>query len=289
MKEKTFITVLTSESYFEGVLALNESLKRVKAKYPLTVLINNNISKETENKLIEREMKIIRKENIKLDSNITKKNDVKNTSYWNNTFDKLLIFELTEFEKLVYLDSDMYIRNNIDNLFEKDDMSAVIDKRYNPLILESWKKLNSGLMVIKPKENILEGLMEALRTVESKRETFGDQDVLQEYYNNWDNKSELHLQDIYNVFFPYLDYHTHIQNMKLEDISVVHFVFADKPWYIKGEKRVEKYLERVNNHLKEMGEREKDPIVKDCIIVGNRDRTAILEEYFEILDSANNL
>ena len=95
MKEKTFITVLTSESYFEGVLALNESLKRVKAKYPLTVLINNNISKETENKLIEREMKIIRKENIKLDSNITKKNDVKNTSYWNNTFDKLLIFELT--------------------------------------------------------------------------------------------------------------------------------------------------------------------------------------------------
>ena len=100
---------------------------------------------------------------------------------------------------------------------------------------------------------------------------------------------ELHLQDTYNVFFPYLDYHTHIQNMKLEDISVVHFVFADKPWYIKGEKRVEKYLERVNNHLKEMGEREKDPIVKDCIIVGNRDRTAILEEYFEILDSANNL
>ena len=40
--------------------------------------------------------------------------------YWIN------IFELTEFEKILYLDSDLYINKNIDELFDFPNMSDII-------------------------------------------------------------------------------------------------------------------------------------------------------------------
>ena len=48
---------------------------------------------------------------------IKEKNIKGNMAHWNNCFDKLLIFGMTEFDKLIFLDSDMYIIENIDHLF----------------------------------------------------------------------------------------------------------------------------------------------------------------------------
>ena len=96
-----------------------------------------------------------RKNTVKKNTVKQDKNDKGIFSHWTNTFDKLLIFELIQFDKLVYLDSDMYIRKNIDELFERENMSAVIDRRIGPIISEDWIKLTSGLMVIEPKKDII--------------------------------------------------------------------------------------------------------------------------------------
>ena len=172
MNNYSYITVLSTEKYLKGALALAESLKQVKAKYPFTILITCDISKEDEDKIKSHDMQIIKKSNIKLPETIKIKNDKGNFSHWTNTFDKLLLFELTEFEKLVYLDSDMYVRQNIDELFEKKHLSATIDRRYGPSVSKEWTKLTSGLMVIEPKQNVLPNFYEIINKIIDKRYNF---------------------------------------------------------------------------------------------------------------------
>jgi hypothetical protein len=47
MKNYAYISLLTNDSYAYGVALLVESLKRVKAKYPLHVLVTDTVSAAT--------------------------------------------------------------------------------------------------------------------------------------------------------------------------------------------------------------------------------------------------
>lgn len=138
VEKKAYITVLSSEEYLIGVLCLNQSLKNVKSKYPLVVLVNDKISEQAKKVLKENNIEMIDAKSFKLPDWIIEKNKTKHAN-WSNTFDKLSIFELTEFDKLVFLDSDMFVRNNIDELFEKADMSATIDRNDTVLVKEITK------------------------------------------------------------------------------------------------------------------------------------------------------
>lgn len=58
-------------------------------------------------------------------------------------FNKFRIWQLTEYEKIVYLDLDVLVVENIDELFERPDLSAAPD-------ILTGDKFNSGVLVIKP-------------------------------------------------------------------------------------------------------------------------------------------
>ena len=149
-KKCAYATVLSTDSYLPGTLALFESIKRTK---PMTnnfvVVVNENIKKETRDRLQEEGYIVIEKPKIEVPQEIKNKNRI--LPYWNNTFDKFNLFDLTDFDKIVYLDSDIYVRKNIDELFDKPNMSAVIAGKSYPGN-ESWNELNSGLMVIEPQK-----------------------------------------------------------------------------------------------------------------------------------------
>ena len=212
MNKYSYITVISTERYLKGALALVQSLKKVESKYPFTFLITYNISYQDEEILRKNNIQIIKMKNIELPEMIKIKNDKGNFAHWTNTFDKLLLFELTEFEKLVYLDSDMYVRKNIDELFERKNMSATIDRRYGPSISKEWIKLTSGLMVIEPQKNVLVKFFKIINNILNKKESLGDQDVLQEYYPTWNLQEDLHLDVKYNFFFPHIDYYITYKN-----------------------------------------------------------------------------
>ena len=108
MDLKAYISVLSNDSYLLGVLCLKKSLDLVNSKYPLYVLLTNEVSEEIEDKLNKYQIKTIRKEKINLPFNIINKNNSAEKSRWNYTFDKLNIFELVQFDKLVFIDSDIY-------------------------------------------------------------------------------------------------------------------------------------------------------------------------------------
>lgn len=276
-----YISVLTTESYLIGILGIAECLKRVNAKFPFYVIITDNISNKVENLLNNKHINTIRKKSIQIPEIIRRKNDKGDFSHWTNTFDKLSIFELTQFDKIIYLDADMYIRKNIDELFEKPHMSAPVNRKFGPNITLPLE-LVSGLLVIEPQKNLLNSFLEILLTIEDKRNSIGDQDILQEYYTDWANQSELHLNLKYNVFFTYLDYYIVHSNYKLSDISVFHFILSKKPWnfFLKN---TDEYIKYLNDRIKILHDRYGTKDLLDCMNSGNANKIIIAKEYFELL------
>ena len=107
-----------------------------------------------------------------------------------------------KFDKIVFLDSDMLITSNIDFLFERPDFSACQAGRFlNP----DWIRLNSGLMVIKPNEETLQGLMTqlplTLKKYAAEGKNVGDQDVINDFMPDWNSRVDLHLPECLNMFF----------------------------------------------------------------------------------------
>ena len=200
MGEKAYFTTLSTENYLPGVIALNQALKNVHSKYPLYALLSNEISEEIEEKLNKKGIKTIRREKVDLPQEIIDRNRSRAKNRWNYTFDKLNIFELTDFEKIVFIDSDIYVRQNIDSLFDKPHMSAVIDKHYGPNLTCRCLELTSGVIVVEPRKGQIEKFKEIIKTIIDKRDAIGDQDILQEYDHEWKNKPELHLKNKYNIF-----------------------------------------------------------------------------------------
>ena len=128
---------------------------------------------------------------------MTKNNKDPEYFHWSNTFDKLFIFELIQFKKIVFLDSDMMIVNNIDHLFEKRNMSAVVSDRINDA---TCCELNSGLIVIEPQIGIIKQMQELIQDISLKYKNFGDQDIIRLYFHDWKNCKELELDDGYNMW-----------------------------------------------------------------------------------------
>ncbi len=233
---RAYVTLLSTMSYLPGVIVLCESLRRVKAGYPLCVAVSSNIPASADELLRQKNLHIIRlPPGIEIPETLKKK-----SGHWGNTFDKIYLFGLTEFEKLVYLDSDMMVLTNIDELFDKPHMSAVAAGRtVNP----HWDRLNSGLMVIEPAPQLTEKIAATLEKAIFQlqlqgHESIGDQDLINAYYPEWPFSKVLHLDEGYNMFYSNMDICVNQHGYYLPDTSgeqarlvrVVHFVGRHKPW-----------------------------------------------------------
>lgn len=60
------------------------------------------------------------------------------------------------------------MRDNIDELFDKPNMSAVVAGKSFPGN-ESWEELNSGVMVIEPKKEIREELIKKMNDMSNSK------------------------------------------------------------------------------------------------------------------------
>lgn len=246
---KSFITTLSTDNYIDGVIHLAKSLEKVNSEYPLVVYVDKLLKRSTLEKLDKMGIRYITETNrIYISDAIREKNIKHNNSHWDNTFIKLGIFELVEFEKLVYLDSDIMVVNNIDSLFEKPHMSAVVAGKSYPGN-ESWITFNSGLMVIEPKEGLTKEFESLIEKVAIERNSLGDQDILQEYYNDWETKTELHLDEGYNIFVLYIDYYiekfNYTYTTMTKPINVVHFLGKRKPWMFNRRDKFKKFLKLI--------------------------------------------
>lgn len=238
-KMKAYVTLLSNESYFEGVLILHRSLKAVQARFPLYCVLSMSVEDEVEKKLEREGIPCIRLSRTAVDGIVN--SEKRGFSHWNYTFDKLLVWGLIQFEKIVFLDCDMLIVRNIDHLFECEPFSAVIAGSLYPGN-EHWEGLNSGIMVIVPDEIVRDGLLANIKPEieagKAEHRMIGDQDVIKRYLTTWKEQKNLHLEQGYNVFADYLTYYIRHQGYSFEGqtdkpIYVVHFIGRAKPWMKK--------------------------------------------------------
>ena len=225
---KAYVTALSNDNYLKGALVLNESLKQVKSKYPLVVLAGENLSQKSQNVLRKNNIDVVfAKNKIQLPENLIETNTKTNFEYWTETFLKLSAFDLTQYKKIILLDNDIYVRENIDELFDHPHLSSATCLQYT-LNVES---LCTGFMVIKPKENFTGNFIPVINEYAQKGEHFGDQTVVDEYYKDWANHHELHLDVGYHMLFGSIYYHYENYGYgKDKPIKSVHFPGKKKPW-----------------------------------------------------------
>jgi glycogenin len=248
---KTYLTIITRDDYLLGVQVLHKSLMMTDPRYDLLVILTRNVSTVCKRTLDRSGIKTL---TINRDFAVAKETRAINArsglDHWNETFNKLLVFELTQYEKIVFLDSDMMVLQNLDHLFERPHMSAVAADRLTDGH-EHWIALNSGLMVVEPESGLAASIMSHVSALEEKKESFGDQSLLHEHYPDWPEHSELHLDQRYNVFFSsvgsYVRRHRYNVNWKFPDgktIAVVHFIGPKKPWKLSSGRQLSSALKK---------------------------------------------
>lgn len=237
---KAYLTLLSNDTYLPGVQVLNRSLKAVSTQYPLFCMLSVSIRNESQQILEAEGISCIRLCRSAVEGNINPTD--KSFSHWNYTFDKLFAWGLIQFEKVVFLDSDMLIIRNIDHLFEKEPFSAVAADCSFPKN-EKWiGGLNSGLIIIKPNKEVEKKLLSLIKPTIKKARlnhlNVGDQDVVKSFLPNWSESHSLHLDEGYNLFADHLSYYIRHLEFTLnrnngKPIFVIHFIGKAKPWMKK--------------------------------------------------------
>lgn len=229
---KTYLSIITTDDYAVGAVALWESLRRTGPQYGLVVLITRDVSRSGEEALKRAGLTTLR-----IDQQLKRAQSSGNAlRHWDNTFSKLLMFELIEYEKIVYLDSDMLVLRNLDHLFDRPHMSAAVPDKLMPGH-EQWVQLCSALMVIEPQPGLAAAIMQHVPAVEARMKSFSDQDLLHEHFPDWPSHPELELPQGYGVFPDSIDryvkkfgYNLNFATPHDRTIAAVHFVGARKPW-----------------------------------------------------------
>lgn len=135
-----------------------------------------------------------------------------------DNFTKLRLWELTDYERVVFIDADAVVLRNIDRLFGYPEFSAA------PNVYESladFHRLNSGVFVARPSRETFAAMLATLDGPDAFwRRT--DQTFLQTFFPDWHGLP---------IFFNMLQY-VWFNLPELWDwpsISVVHYQY-EKPW-----------------------------------------------------------
>lgn len=244
-----YVTLVSSNSYIYPAIALMYSWKNTNSKYPFYAIVTNDITSENKKILKEIGYNIIEKqaflpkaytEMYKNASDSAKRIHGKpgGETGWANVWTKLEIFGLTQFEKVLYIDSDVLILQNLDDVFDCGHMTST-----------SWVKdeFLAGFLLVEPNEAVYNSIIAYADNYThcsfKEIELPDDMIVLLDYYKNWKYNKDLHLPDYY--FFDILRLTT--ENKSLMDydlfkIKSLHYT-ADKPWMF-GKKYVSHFIDK---------------------------------------------
>lgn len=245
-----WVTLLTQPDYFIGVKALHRSLKRSETRWPLIVMVTDAIDLETREALQALGCVIHPVDplmpNAELEQHYA-------SAQFGEVWSKLRAWELVDCERVVFLDADMLVLRNMDELFTLDlgkhALAACHACRCNPNKIASypaswqpenchytWQDrgepapstldcyLNGGFLVLKPDLAVFAWLQEKVAGItDLRRYPFSEQDLLNEVFEDrW-----LPLSYKYNALktLPF----QHSKMWREDEVKNLHFILA-KPW-----------------------------------------------------------
>lgn len=227
----TYVCVLSTDNYLDGALILNENLKCLQSKYPLLCLVNEKISEYTKSVLtyFGINYKIIKM--IEYDS-FSEEND-----YWKYTFDKLNIFSLIEYKKIVYLDLDLLLLKNVDHLFNEKHLTMAQDAPF-------YNGHNSGIMILEPNIDDYNKMIEYASKCNNDGKKYSDQNIINECFDNIfslpiEYNKMVGINSQLNRYYDFIDDNYILTNC-VKDYSqfnnnpfIVHYIGKLKPFMVK--------------------------------------------------------
>ena len=129
MPSKAYVTFLAGNGdYVKGVVGLAKGLRKVKTKYPLVVAILPDVPEDHREILVSQGCIVREIEPVYPPENQTQFA----MAYYVINYFKLRIWEFVEYSKMIYLDEDIQVYENIDHLFNWHDghFYAIMDCFY---------------------------------------------------------------------------------------------------------------------------------------------------------------
>ncbi|MBK0004446.1 glycosyltransferase family 8 protein [Erwinia sp. S38] len=245
-------TLLTQPGYLIGVRALAKSLQVSGSRYLLMVMVTGNIGAGVRATL-EQDGCLVR-EVDPVSPDPTLENRYANARFA-EVWTKLAAWTFTEFERLVFLDADMLVTQNMDEVFalplSADHIAACHACRCNPNRIASypsdwtpencfysWCKgeehveqpdkvdnyLNGGFLLLTPDKAVFDAMMAQLAALDDlSTYLFAEQDFLNQFYRDrWQP-----LPWVYNALKTLPHQHPDIWNDRR--VKNIHYII-DKPW-----------------------------------------------------------
>ncbi|XP_024540904.1 inositol phosphorylceramide glucuronosyltransferase 1 [Selaginella moellendorffii] len=166
---QAYVTLLYGDEFLLGVRVLGKSIRDTGTSKDLAVLVSDGVSMDAI-RLLEADGWIV--ERIELLSN---PNQQRPARFW-GVYTKLKIFNMTQYQKVVYLDADTIVVKDIEDLFQCQKFCAN---------LKHSERLNSGVMVVEPSAELFDDMLKKVSTLPSY--TGGDQGFLNSYYPDFPN------------------------------------------------------------------------------------------------------
>lgn len=233
LKNNIYVTYLSNDRDYKGVLLLNYNLKKYNHKYNLECIVLEGVSNKVKNILEKSKIKlhVFVLKNVLSEFNI----DGLYSEYLINKhyYGKYLIFFLTNYNKIVYLDTDILVKKNIDELFDYDTTNSIYmtydTSTYEGDIYFKKKAFNSGVIILEPSLNMYNNLYKGL--YEYKDNIFNNNATDQTIFNFLNEKSIINISYL-NFKYNYIAIFGENKNIIDSDISMVHFILFPKPWNI---------------------------------------------------------
>merc|ERR1712106_1307051 len=212
---EAYVTLATNDDYAIGAMVLGHSLHSVGTTRKLVVIITEDVSLDVRPMLqnVFNEVIIV---NV-MDSGDSAHLALLKRPELGVTFTKIHCWNLLQYSKCVFLDADMFVIQNPDNLFGYPELSAAPDI--------GWPDcFNSGMFVFVPNIWTYNRLLQHAQTTGSF--DGGDQGLLNTFFPKW-NFISFTFNMVVSAVYTYLPAYIRYGNMA----KIVHFLGSFKPWH----------------------------------------------------------
>lgn len=261
-KNNAYITLMSTNNYLYACIGLMYSWKNTNSKYPFYCLVTKDITKENIKILEGIGYKVIVDDLYIPQSylNILKQYEetgVYETPIGNSTADltkngwqygwtKLRMFNYVQFDKLLFIDADSYVIQNMDDIFEYPGWSSCVeyDTQWTGL-----QRLMSSCFMIEPDTKVYEELLQLaednpliIHPLTQEYQLSNDYDLLNLYKSDWKDHPEYvwpNYTFVDSFTFRTLDCFLPFMLNCFMKIKAVHLT-GPKPW-LEGTQEVENY------------------------------------------------
>lgn len=223
--KKAYATMLSNgDGYLPGVEALGGSLKASGTAEPMVVMVTPEVRPATRARLVEQGWTLHDVEPI-VNPNPTTQQMLPR---FGAAYTKLRAWQLVDFDKVVLLDADTIVLQNVDDLFERPEIAAAPD-----FFLPD--RFSSGVMVLEPGLSKFDRMVEALAA--SPSYDGGDQGFLNVFFERWYAMPVEHRLPVgYNMahfIYQFMRAHPSTWDKLKDEIEIVHYL-VQKPWRAKS-------------------------------------------------------